>query len=88
MSAVFKPFEERSMADYSPIEQRRIVDHWLSKKDNCDDWVIDQIVEMNAQTLLLNFRAGDDAENGRLIAKALLALGDRIDEDRDYWEKE
>jgi hypothetical protein len=74
-------------AAFPPVEQRRLVDHWLSKKHDPDGWVTDQLMDIDVNKILLNFLAGDDAENGRLIAQALLALGDRIERDEQYWSE-
>jgi hypothetical protein len=82
------PRTRREFAEFSPAEQRRLVDHWLSTKNDPKGWVTDQLVDIDANKVLLNFLAGDDAENGRLIAQALLALGDRIDRDHQYWEQD
>lgn len=78
----------KRFAEYSPAEQRRLVDHWLSTKDDSMGYVLDKVTEIDVNRLLMNFLAGDDAENGRLISQALLSYGDAIDNDQRYWERE
>ena len=85
MSAVLRPLP--CFVEFPPVQQRRLVDHWLSTKHDPKEWVTDQLVDIDANKIMLNFLAGDDAENGRLIAQALLALGDRIEKDEAYWSE-
>lgn len=75
------------IVEYTPQQKRRLVGHWLSTKDRGNDWALDQLMELNVNKILANFEAGDDAENGRLVANALLALCDQIERDEDYWQE-
>jgi hypothetical protein len=76
------------IVEYTTQQKRRLVGHWLSTKDRGNDWALDQLMELNVNKILANFEAGDDAENGRLVANALLALCDQIERDDEYWQKE
>lgn len=82
-------YERSDLAWKTDGEIRRTLDHWLSTKPNSDDILSDlfQDTDLFAK-LLLNFRAGDDAENGRLIRNRFMTLCDACEDDARYWEDE
>ena len=73
----------------SDIEQRRCIQHWLSCQPHSDDIVSSDILsQIDPGLVLRNFAAGDDAENGRLIAAQFLQLRRAIQDDDRYWSKQ
>lgn len=89
---LFKPVRvvprgEAKFNGFPPKQQRLLVGHWLSRQKDQAGWITDQLVCIKPEDILRNFENGDDAENGRLVAIALLGLGTTIGEDDAYWEE-
>lgn len=77
----------RRLDGMSDIEERRTIQHWLCNRPNSDDIVYDMLIELDAGKILHNFAAGDDLENGRLIARRLRELRDAVNNDDEYWRE-
>lgn len=89
---IFRPVRtvsrgEAKFNSFQPEQRRRLVGHWLSKQKDQDGWIADQLDCIKPSDILANFEKGDDAENGRLVAQALLGLARTIGEDDDYWKE-
>lgn len=81
-----KPREKETMADFTPEQQRRIIDHWIYKHDDIEGVVLDKVMDIDVHQLLQHFVAGDDAAIGDMVARELLKFREHIDRDADYWE--
>lgn len=77
----------RRLDGMSDIEERRTIQHWLSTRPNSDDIIADMLVDLDFGKILANFAAGDDAENGRLIARRIRDLRDAVNSDDKYWQE-
>lgn len=79
--------ESPRMDRMSDIEERRTIQHWLCTRPNSDDIIADILADLDFGKILANFAAGDDAENGRLIARRLRELRDTVNNDDEYWRE-
>ena len=77
----------RRLDGMSDIEERRTIQHWLCTRPNSDDIIVDILADLDFEKILANFAAGDDAENGRLIARRLRELRDTVNNDDEYWRE-
>lgn len=80
--------ESPRMDHMSDIEERRTIQHWLCTRPNSDDIIVDILADLDFGKVLENFAAGDDAENGRLIARRLRELRDTVNTDDEYWREQ
>lgn len=79
MAAVPKPIAEAALAVQA--NQRRNAQFYIRKFSD-DDALVDELLQHIAAMLrpiMANFVAGDDAENGRILARAIQQYGDEID---------
>ena len=77
--------ESPRMDRMSDIEERRTIQHWLCTRPTSEDIIVDILADLDFERILANFAAGDDAENGRLIARRIRELRDTVNNDDEYW---
>ena len=77
----------RRLDRMSDIEERRTIQHWLCTRPDSDDIIVDILADLDFGKILANFAAGDDAENGWLIARQLRELRDTVNSDDKYWQE-
>ena len=73
------------LSDFGPSEQRRIIDHWLSRTGDRDAYVLDKLTEVKVGDLMNLYVAGDDLAIGQMISRLLASYGTRVDRDSSYW---